>query len=204
MRTICKALASGAVCLLLPAAGVSAGIFDRPFEGQETITAAEQMGPGGEITPLPAEVGTVGDMSLRFTPTQGGFDVLWNFEVDPNPNNRTTASSLNGNNISWDQTFTENGVDVSVVHFTGVLSLDEATDAYTINGSLNEEFLVTVPPPGITTLTNFDSTFVVALEPAASPTGVPLPGGVWLGAAGLLPLAALRRRLFGAVCGTPC
>lgn len=205
MRKSGKSFMPGLACLLALSAGAHAGsIFDRPFEGTEVLTAASEMNIGGSITDLPA--GETGPIRITFTETGDAFDVVYEFDAVPGGGSaspgRTTASSLNGSDITWDYTFTEGGVDVSVAHFTGSLVLDEATDAYTITGTFTEEFLVDVPPPGTPTIAIADGTFTAAQapdltppDPTTPPNPIPLPAGVWLGLTGLVPLVAARRRL---------
>jgi hypothetical protein len=178
----------------------AASVFARPFTGELTVSAAKDLTAAG-IADRPDLVGQMNPITITFTQTADGFDANFGSSTLTVPG-RTSNSSLNGNDIAWDFTSTDNNVDVALAHFTGTLALDEANDAFTINGNVAEDFLVTTLPAGATadTITVFSGTFTASQEaapppPQPPPSGIPLPAGVWAGLIGLTPLALLRHRL---------
>jgi hypothetical protein len=142
---------------------------------------------------------------ITFTQTATGFDA--NYEANPssgtiNPT-RTTASSLNGTDISWTTIDDPSGIDVLKSDFTGTLTLNTPIDAYSMQGSVtSSDFLVQTPAgTGFSDLIKYDATFTAAQAPGGS-TAIPLPPAVWTGLLGLSlslsasPLAAVKRKLF--------
>ena len=190
----CGLLGAAMSALLLMAAGArAASIFNPEFVGEFTVTSAVELN-GSTLIDRPDLIGLVNPISIRFTPTAGGFDVNFTAANLSVPG-RVINPTLNGSDISWDFISTDNGVDLGSAHFAATLSLDVPRDTYNIAGTVAEHFLVSQIPPGASSFsfTAFSGTFSASQSPSG-PTGIPLPAGVWAGLMGLAPLALLPRR----------